>query len=684
MSENKRVPNRLIDENSSYLLQHAYNPVDWYPWGEEAFSRAKAEDKPIFLSIGYSACHWCHVMEQESFDDPETAELLNRHFICIKVDKEERPDIDSVYMAVCQVFTGQGGWPCTVLTTSDQRPFFAGTYFPKEKKYNTLGLMQLLPLAADSWKNRREELEATADQVVQILKSQENPKPSGKGSSTPYSLEDSSENPTENQAKDSWEHQSEELSATPSKETPLETLGGLSRLKSREYDRLIALARRELEENFDETWGGFGREPKFPLPHNLLFLLGLYQSSGGRDKKALEMAEKTLLAMYKGGIFDQVGGGFCRYATDQKWLVPHFEKMLYDNALLIMAYVEGFRITHRECFRQAAERTAEYVLGEMTSPEGGFYTAQDADSEGEEGKYYTFVPSELISVLGEEEGELFCGHYSITSRGNFEGRSIPNLLGGGSVHTVNAETGEHVMEGIRQRVFEYRRQRASLHRDDKILPSWNGLMIGAMAKAYQVLGSRRYLNAAEKAFQFAEDQLTVQIHGIKEKVGPGFSGVSRRLCASWRQGKRKGTGFLDDYAFLGFAALCLHQASGKVTYLQKALDYTVDMTQLFFDWGQGGFYLIGRDQEQLIVRPKETYDGALPSGNSVAAYNLVSLAQKLSGSDGDLLRATEKQLNYINEKVAEHPSGSCFAMLAFLEAGACVYANSDEEAGTEG
>lgn len=671
MSENQRVPNRLIHENSSYLLQHAYNPVDWYPWGEEAFSRAKAEDKPVFLSIGYSACHWCHVMEQESFDDPETAELLNRNFICIKVDKEERPDIDAVYMAVCQVFTGQGGWPCTVFTTPEQRPFFAGTYFPKEKKYNTLGLMQLIPLAADSWKNRRKELEDTADQVVQILRSQGKPKPSGTEDPSAHDLAE----PSKGQPQDSEE--------TPSKEAPLETLAGLSRLKSRKYDGLIALARRELEENFDETWGGFGQEPKFPLPHNLLFLLGLYQSSGGRDKKALEMAEKTLLAMYKGGIFDQIGGGFCRYATDRKWLVPHFEKMLYDNALLIMAYVEGFRITHRECFRQAAERTAEYVLREMTSQEGGFYTAQDADSEGEEGKYYTFVPSELISVLGEEEGELFCGHYSITSRGNFEGRSIPNLLGKDSIHTVNEKTGEHVMEGIRQRVFEYRRQRTSLHRDDKILPSWNGLMIAAMAKAYQVLGNRKYLTAAENAFRFVQEQLTVQIHGIEKTGDPGFLGVSRRLCASWRQGKRKGTGFLDDYAYLGFASLCLYQASGKVTYLQKALDDTMDMIRLFFDWEQGGFYLIGRDQEPLIFRPKETYDGALPSGNSVAAYNLVSLAKKLTEGDGELLRAAEKQLNAIDEKVAAHPSGSCFAMLAFLEAGACVYANSDEEAGTE-
>lgn len=488
----------------------------------------------------------------------------------------------------------------------------------------------------------------------------------------------------------------------------LEELEGLSRLRSHEYDGLITLARRQLEQNFDEIYGGFGDKPKFPLPHNLLFLLGLYQSSGGRDQKALEMAEKTLLSMYKGGIFDQVGGGFCRYATDQRWLIPHFEKMLYDNALLIMAYVEGYRITHRECFRQVAERTIEYVLREMTSAQGGFYTAQDADSEGEEGKYYTFVPSELISVLGEEEGELFCRHYHITSRGNFEGRSIPNLLEStrangntafsnsdlfersgisdkrNPIDTVSAETGEKVMDGIRKRVFEYRRQRASLHRDDKILPSWNGLMIGALAKAYQVLGDRRYLEVAERAFVFVREQLTTQNDGIEERDTLGLSKVNRRVCASWRQGKGTGTGFLDDYAFLGFACLCLHQASGKVTYLQKALDYTVDMTQLFFDWVQGGFYLIGRDQEQLIFRPKETYDGALPSGNSVAAYNLVSLAQKLSGKDGDLLRATEKQLNYISEKAAEHPSGSCFAMLAFLEAGAGADSDPDLKTGVRG
>ena len=428
------MPNHLKNETSPYLLQHADNPVDWYPWGEEAFRRAREDDKPVFLSIGYSACHWCHVMARESFEDQETAELLNRWFISVKVDREERPDVDSVYMAVCQAFTGGGGWPTSLFLTPEKQPFFAGTYFPKQRQGGMVSFGELLTLIHEKWERDRSALLGPAEEIVALL----------------------------NQPK------AENGKAEPE----------LQEEAVRLYKRL-----------FDRENGGFGGAPKFPSPHNLRFLLAYYGRRGDRD--CLEMAERTLLQMYRGGLFDHVGGGFCRYSTDERFLVPHFEKMLYDNALLILAYCEAYSTTRKELYLLAAERTADFVLREMTAPEGGFYSAQDADSGGEEGKYYLFAPEEIVRLLGTERGESFNQHFDITETGNFEGKSIPNLL--------HSNPEDRSFGDLLETVYQYRRGRYALHLDDKILTAWNGLMIAALCRLYQANGEAKYLDEIGRA-----------------------------------------------------------------------------------------------------------------------------------------------------------------------------------------
>lgn len=408
------MQNHLKNQTSPYLLQHADNPVEWYPWGEEAFARAGREDKPVFLSIGYSTCHWCHVMAHESFEDQEIAELLNRWFIAIKVDKEERPDIDSIYMSVCQAFTGSGGWPTTVFLTPEQKPFFAGTYFPKTARYGQIGLKELLMAIHEKWEKQREELLKSAEEIVLLL------------------------------------------------EQRADISGGKADDKSGDINaQLIEKAVLSYERSFDERWGGFGDAPKFPTPHNLLFLMKYYEKNNA--KEAMNMAEKTLRQMYLGGMFDHIGGGFCRYSTDRFFLVPHFEKMLYDNALLILAYCKAYELTNNVFYCTVAEKTAAYILREMTSEDGGFYSAQDADSEGVEGKYYLFEPSEIISVLGEKQGRAFNRYFDITQEGNFEGKSIPNLL-------KNKDIDESMDACLRQ-IYIYRKKRYQLHLDDKILTS---------------------------------------------------------------------------------------------------------------------------------------------------------------------------------------------------------------------
>ncbi|MBR3998994.1 MAG: thioredoxin domain-containing protein, partial [Clostridia bacterium] len=436
------MSNRLANETSPYLLQHKDNPVDWYPWCSEAFDRAEKEDKPVFLSIGYSACHWCHVLAHESFEDKEIAELLNKYFISIKVDKEERPDIDSVYMAVCQAFTGSGGWPTSIFMTADQKPFFAGTYFPKSTRGGMIGFRDLLIAIHEKWISDRTMLLKQSDEIIRHLNS------------------------------------AEVMTDTADTE-------------------LIHTAVQQYEQSYDEKYGGFGRAPKFPTPHNLLFLLGYYERY--KTASCLNMVEYTLMQMYRGGMFDHIGFGFCRYSTDKKFLVPHFEKMLYDNALLILAYCKAYTVTKKEIYLDIAEKTADYILREMTSPEGGFYSSQDADSEGEEGKYYLFTPDEIVNVLGEADGTRFNRHFDITEAGNFEGKNIPNLL--------KSDPDDKSFEQFFSVIDDYRKKRYSLHRDEKTLTSWNSLMIAAMSRLYLVCKKKEYLTAALNADRFLREYL---------------------------------------------------------------------------------------------------------------------------------------------------------------------------------
>ncbi len=576
------MSNRLKYEKSPYLLQHKDNPVDWFPWCEEAFERARAEDKPIFLSIGYSTCHWCHVLAHESFEDEEIAELLNRHFIAIKVDKEERPDIDSVYMSVCQAFTGSGGWPTSIFMTADQKPFFAGTYFPKVSRGGMIGMRELLLTIRDKWEGDRASLLRQADGVL------------------------------------------------------LKLQGGFAHAGDADPD-LTHTALELYARLYDEKNGGFGRAPKFPTPHNLIFLLSYYRRYKNAD--CLKMAEHTLLQMYRGGLFDHIGFGFCRYSTDDKFLVPHFEKMLYDNALLILAYCKAYEVTGKPLYIDIAEKTADYILREMTSPEGGFYGAQDADSEGEEGKFYLFTPREISSVLGQEKGREFNSHFDITDAGNFEGKNIPNLL-------KSEPTAE--FESCFAPLREYRKKRYSLHLDDKILTAWNSLMIAAMCELYMVSKIEIYLDAAKRADAFIQRELC----------------QGERLYVSFREGKRGVAGFLDDYASYIYAHLAMYRATLDDEYIRRAKGLCQKVMDDFGD-NTGGFYLYGTDSEELILRPKETYDGAVPSGNSLMAYNLVRLAF-LTGEE-EYRNAAERQLDFIASDASEYPCGYGMFLTALLE-----------------
>lgn len=577
------MANLLQFERSPYLLQHKDNPVQWYPWGEEAFQAACREDKPVFLSIGYSTCHWCHVMAHESFEDEAVAEVLNRSFISIKVDREERPDVDGVYMAACIAMTGSGGWPLTVLMTPEQKPFWAGTYLPKA------ALLSLLEQAELLWQRDREQVLSSGEALSDYLRREEESRP-----------------------------------GAPRRE-------------------LAARAFHQLEQAFDPRWGGFGAAPKFPTPHNLVFLMRYARCSG--EKRALEMAEKTLEGMFRGGLFDHVGGGFSRYSTDARWLVPHFEKMLYDNALLLYTYAEAYQTTHSPLWKRSACETASYVLRELKSPEGGFYCAQDADSEGEEGKYYTFTPEELRSVLGERDAAAFCSRYGVTDRGNFEGKSIPNLIG-----QPDPAADPEGMEAIREKLYRYRKSRTKLHRDDKVLTAWNGLMTGALAKAGLVFDAPDYLAAAERAVSFLEDHLT---------TGEG------RLLARWREGQGGIDGKLEDYAFYAWGLLELYGATFHTKYLKRAAELADELLERFFDREQGGFYPYASDAEQLLTRKKETFDGAMPSGNAVAALVLSRLS-RLTGEE-KWRKAAGLQFSYLAGAAEQYPAGHCFTMLALLE-----------------
>lgn len=584
MSETEAHTNRLINEKSPYLLQHAHNPVDWYPWCDEAFEKAKAEDKPIFLSIGYSTCHWCHVMERESFEDEQVAELLNRNFVSVKVDREERPDVDNLYMEACMALTGSGGWPLSCFLTPDKRPFYAGTYFPKNDGPYGIGFLTLLRRISELWKTRREDLLKSSDEIMDAISRE----------SGPCAIEDGAE----------------------------------------------TKAFEQLERSFDGRYGGFGGAPKFPSLQNLMFLTryGLLHNCG----RAFEMVKKTLDSMYQGGIFDHVGGGFCRYSTDRMWLVPHFEKMMYDNAMMIIAYSEAAALFGGH-YADIARMTTEFCLREMKGPEGCFYTAIDADSEGAEGKFYLFSPDEVVKALGKPDGERFCRLFNITPRGSFEGKSIPNLIG------KTLSDGDLLFsKSAAERLYKYRSRRIPPFLDDKSLAMNNGLMTAALAIEGRILKKPEYIEYAEKCADFV---LTKMI-----KNG--------RLTGRWRAGEAAVPATSDDYAAVIFGLIELYESTFKPERLIKAVELTRDMNALFWDDADGGYFLSGSDVGDLPARRKNTQDGALPSGNSIAALNLLRLARLCANAE------FEEYSNRIIKMAAPlanaYPSACCGLLSALL------------------
>lgn len=560
--------NRLIYEKSPYLLQHAHNPVDWYPWKEEAFEKAANENKPIFLSIGYSTCHWCHVMEKESFEDPEVAALMNEVFVSIKVDREERPDLDHVYMAVCQMLTGRGGWPLTVVMMPDKSPFFAGTYFPKEGRFGQMGMLELIPRIRDLWVSRRKDILDSAGSISMSLRELEKDMP---GSEIDMSVLDS--------------------------------------------------AFSELAKRFDSTYGGFSMAPKFPSPHNFLFLLRYWKRRG--KEEALRMVEKSLQEIRWGGIYDHIGLGAHRYSTDREWLIPHFEKMLYDEAMLSLAYLEAYQATGNRIYETAAREIFEYVLRDLKSPEGGFYSAEDADSEGVEGKFYLWEEAELKEVLSPDEAKLAMKVFRTQQEGNFKEEATGKKSGanilytGRSLQAIASELGispevlEKDIQTIREKLFDAREKRIHPYKDDKILTDWNGLMIAALARGAQVLGDTVYRDAAENGARFVLERLR----------------QDGRLLHRYREGESGISAHLDDYAFYVWGLIELYEATFDASFLKTAVDLNEDMIRFFWDHQGGGFFFTPEDGETLIVRKKEYYDGATPSGNAVALYNLLRLSR---------------------------------------------------------
>ena len=603
-SDIKKHHNRLKLEKSPYLLQHADNPVDWYAWGPEAFEKAIKENKPIFLSIGYSTCHWCHVMAHESFEDPEVARLMNDVFICIKVDREERPDIDNIYMRVCQMMTGSGGWPLTILMTPDKKPFFAGTYIPRESQHGRLGMMDLVPRIKEVWDTQHDEILKSADKITASL----------------------------NQI-------AHDASGPELDKSTLKTA----------YDQLTG--------RYSEQYGGFGNAPKFPSPQNLLFLLRYWQSTN--DEKALRMVVKTLQSMQNGGIYDHVGFGFHRYSTDSHWLVPHFEKMLYDQAMLAMAYTEAYQATGISEFEETAKEIFTYVLRDMTDKEGGFYSAEDADSEGVEGKFYVWTEDEIRQTLKGDEADLIINVYSIDKIGNFRDEASGENTGANILHLnkslteiafKNKESVDGLKESVeaaRQKLFAVRNKRVHPHKDDKILTDWNGLMIAALAKGAQAFDEPKYAEAAKRAADFI-------LTGMRREDG--------RILHRYRDGHTAILANVDDYAFLIWGLLELYETVFDVDYLQTALDLNSEMIKYFWDEKDGGFYFTAEDAEELIVRQKEIYDGAIPSGNSVAVSNLFRLSRITANTDFE--DKANKIMLAFSKDVESAPSGYTQMMVA--------------------
>ena len=600
-TESHSATNRLIHEKSPYLLQHAHNPVDWYPWGDEAFAKAAREDKPVFLSIGYSTCHWCHVMERESFEDPGIAKLLNESFISIKVDREEHPDVDQLYMQAVTALTGQGGWPLTVLLTPDRQPFFGGTYFPPQRRGTMPGMTELLPAIAEAWKTRRASLLQSAEQLTSALQEE------------------------------------------AAKQAPSGSIGA----------EALTSAFNHAVTSFDDTYGGFGEAPKFPRAHELSFLLHDWARMG--SAQALEMVTTTLDHLARGGIRDHLGGGFHRYSTDAMWLVPHFEKMLYDQALLARAYLEAYRATRRAEYATVAREIFDYVLRDLTDPAGGFYSAEDADSEGREGAFYVWTPEELAHVLGAEDAELFARFYGVAHDGNFEqNTSILHIEQPLEVFArlkgLDASQLARRLAESRAKLLRARAQRIRPHRDDKILTSWNGLMIASLAEASTTLEEPRYLDAARRAADFLLG--TLRRDGV--------------LLRRFREGEARFPGTLEDYAFLAYGLSELYEASFEPRYLAEARDLARAMIQHFGDQEGGGFFLRATDEPTLIVRSKALYDGATPSGNSIAA--LVCLRLGRLTSDESLEAYGRKTLETFAQLIERAPFAYPQMLIAWDEA----------------
>ena len=587
--------NRLIDETSPYLLQHAHNPVDWYPWGPEALERSRAENKPILLSIGYSACHWCHVMEHESFENEEIARLMNENFVCIKVDREERPDLDSIYMNAVQMMTGHGGWPMTVFLTPDLRPFYGGTYYPPADRHGLPGFPKVLTAIAGSYKNRSADIDTSATAITAELKN---------------------------------------INRFASSAEMLTT-------------DVLNQAFSALAGNFDRVNGGFAGAPKFPPSMTLMFLLHHHKRTNSPE--ALEMIELTLDKMARGGMYDHLGGGFARYSVDARWQVPHFEKMLYDNALLARVYLYAYQRTKNQAYRRVAEEVLEYIVRDMTDRTGAFYSSEDADSEGEEGKFYVWTRAEVMSILGEKDGAIFCEFFNVTEPGNFEhGTSILNtplsLEEFAEQKGVNLDELRRTINTSKQQLFNVRQARVRPGRDDKSLAAWNGLMLTAFAEAANILSRDDYREIAVRNAEFTLKYLT----------------RDRRLLRTYKGGQSKLNGYLEDYAYVIEGLLALYEATFELRFFNQARALADMMIAQFWDEADGGFYFTSADHEELITRTKDYFDNAVPSGNSVAAQALLKLF--LLTQEQEYQRCAVAILRSVRQAVAKYPSAFGYAL----------------------
>jgi uncharacterized protein YyaL (SSP411 family) len=590
MGKKDKFTNRLGNETSPYLLQHAHNPVDWYPWGEEALNQAKKEDKPILLSVGYSSCHWCHVMEKESFENEAIAKIMNEKFVCIKVDREERPDLDEVYMNAVQAMTGGGGWPMTVFLTPDLIPFHAGTYFPPEDRGEMPGFPKILEVVSEYYRSHRGEVQKVEAQMKDALR---------------------------------------EITEMIPSQVEIE-------------DKILTNAFKIFQSHFDPTHGGFGGAPKFPSSMTLSFLLRYWKRTGSNE--ALEMVERTLEKMANGGIYDHLGGGFHRYSVDERWLIPHFEKMLYDNALLSQTYFEAYQATRKVRYLHVSEEIIAYVSREMKSPEGGFYSTQDADSEGEEGKFYVWTRDQIKEVLGKEKGTPFCAYYGVTPNGNFEGgtsvlhiESTSNKVS--ELYGISVSELQKLLEEGRRELFAEREKRIKPGRDEKILVSWNGLMISSFVDGFKVTGNEEYLKGAKGAARFILQKMRKEGH----------------LMRVYKEGQCHTKGYSEDFAFFIQGLIDLYEATFEMDWLKEAEDLNGRMIRQFWDEKKGGLFFAGKENESLIAQSKSPYDNAIPSSNAVAVFNLLKLGY-LTGQES-LKKKAEEILHLFYSFLSQHPAG---------------------------